>query len=90
LHNFWFHNEKDVPKEVKILRDADRLDALGYIGIVRAISYAVSSKKDVIKTIEEQLVLEKQFETQKGKELAKEKLMVMRSFIENLKKDLEA
>lgn len=88
LHNFWFHEEKNVSIEIKILRDADRLDSLGYIGIIRAIYYCILSKKDPIKGIENQLILEKQFETKKGEELSKKKIKVIKHFIYNLKKEL--
>jgi len=87
LHNFWFHNEKNVFIEVRILRDADRLDALGYTGIIRAISYASNVSKDGLKILEDQLVLEEQFETEKGKKLSKIKIDVMKKFIEELKRD---
>lgn len=84
LHNFWLYNEKESPIEVKILRDADRLDAIGYTGIVRAISYAANAKKDFIKVLKDQLTLEDKFETKKGEELSKEKIVIIKDFINNL------
>jgi uncharacterized protein len=86
-HNYWYHKQRDVPIETKILRDADRLDAIGYTGIFRAISYAINAKIDVVGSLKFQLRLEKEFETKKGKELAKPRLAVLKTFIKNLEKE---
>ncbi|MCK5321119.1 HD domain-containing protein [Candidatus Pacearchaeota archaeon] len=88
IHNFFLHNEKDVPVEVKILRDADRLDALGYMGILRATSYASNAKRNPVEVLKDQLTYENKFETEKGKELSKAKVSVIREFINNLIQEL--
>ena len=35
-HDVWMNYKEDVQMEVKVLRDADRLEYLGYTGIIRA------------------------------------------------------
>lgn len=70
LHNWFFHFEKNVPKEVKILRDADRLDALGNHAIERAELFY--GKDELLKGLQRNIdATENNFETSKGKELSR-------------------
>lgn len=68
LHNWFLHFEVDVPIEIKILRDADRLDALGENAIERALLF--HGKEKLIEGLKHIIsVTEQQFETKTGKEL---------------------
>lgn len=87
LHNPFVHPRGKFLLETNILRDADRLDALGHTGIMRGIAYAVSAKKDVIRVLEEQM--DYRFQTKKGKELAVARQKIIKEFVKNLKKDLK-
>ena len=88
VHNtFRFPTKKSFSIETHTLRDADRLDALGYVGIMRGVAYATSAEKDMIKVLEEQL--DYKFVTKKGRELAKPRQKVLKEFIGNVKKDLQ-
>ena len=84
-HDVWVNFETDVEMEVKVLRDADRLDYLGHTGIVRAAAYASHANKNIIKLMERLVRLENEFETEKGKELSKPRVKVVREFLEGLR-----
>ncbi|MFW6014433.1 MAG: HD domain-containing protein [Nanoarchaeota archaeon] len=86
-HNIWVDYKKDVEIETKILRDADRLDYLGYTGIVRGVSYAAFAKKNALKVLQHNLKLEDEFETDKGKELSKPRAKVLKDFITSLEQE---
>jgi len=88
-----FRNGK-VPRtlEGKVLQDADRLDAIGAIGIYRAISYSCvhgRSIDDTIKHFEEKILkLKDTLHTESAKKLAKEKHKLVKMFVDALKKEL--
>lgn len=83
-HNIWVKNEADDPIEVKILRDAERLESLGHTGIVKAIVYAAFTKKSYVETLKNSLKLKSEFETYKGKELSKPRVRVLSDFVKKL------
>lgn len=83
-HTIWLKSDPNVPIEVKILRDADRLDHLGYTGIVRAIAYAAAANKRYIDTIYNWLQLDGTFETDQGRKLSKARIKSMRRFVKKL------
>jgi len=87
LHNYWFHKSKNDPIETKILRDADRLEIIGYVGIVREILYCANSQKPVTEGLKELLKLNDEFETKTGKKLAASRLKIVKNFIINLEKE---
>ena len=90
--------------EGKILQDADKLDALGAIGIARVLCYKPnqtlynfnSDKKDfenqsgfaLYHFYEKILKLDKLLYTQKAKEIAKERIAFTRVFLEKLKEEI--
>ena len=86
-HDVWMNYKEDVSAEVKVLRDADRLDYLGHTGIIKAASYAAHANKNIIKLLERIVELENEFETKKGKELAKPRVKVTKSFLDGLRKE---
>lgn len=86
-HNIWVDYSTDVEVETKILRDADRLDYLGHTGVVRGVAYAAFAKKNALKVLQHNLKLEKEFETNKGKELAKPRAKVLKDFIDGLEQE---
>ncbi|MFP4119317.1 MAG: HD domain-containing protein [Candidatus Woesearchaeota archaeon] len=86
-HDVWANYKEDVPVEVKVLRDADRLDYLGYTGIVKAVSYAAHANKNIIKLLERIIELENEFETKKGKELSKPRLKITKEFLDGLREE---
>lgn len=83
-HDIWVNFKVDVPIETKILRDADRLDYLGYTGIVRVIAFASQAKKNYIHSLQNVEKLENDFETAKGKELSKSRMQVVKDFLKEL------
>jgi len=84
-------NPKYDVKKIKlyIVQDADRINSLGSIGIMRYISYNVKNKKeptfnDIIKTIETRTNKIKLFiRTKAGKEIAKSHIKLVNDFITN-------
>ena len=92
-------NPKTHP-ELSVVQDADRLDAMGAIGIARAFSYGgykqrplyTANFKEASSTIghfyEKLLTLYKLMNTEPAKELAKERHDFMVSFLEQFQKDI--
>ena len=92
---------EDLSIEAKILCDADRLDALGSVGIVRQIRYCISqgiptfrSKKDkrsqsVYGRVKYLITLAKDMILPEAQVMAKERLPVMRKFIKQLEKEFQ-
>jgi uncharacterized protein len=87
VHNYWFHNEKNVSIEAKILRDADKLDAIGYNGIIRMILYCINANKSIKQELKDLSKIESKFETKKGKQLAKKRIKIIKDFSANLEKE---
>ncbi|TDT69778.1 uncharacterized protein EV215_1317 [Hypnocyclicus thermotrophus] len=79
--------------EGKIVQDADRLDALGAIGIARAFIYGGSIKSDlneVIKHFYDKLFLLKdRMNTKTAKEIAKTREKFMYEFIKRLDREIK-
>ncbi|MGM5485149.1 MAG: HD domain-containing protein [Nanobdellota archaeon] len=87
-HDIWSAHDEDVtPMEVKVLRDADRLDHLGYTGIIRGVAYSAHAEKNIMKLLQRLENLGKEFETKKGKELAKPRVKVVSDFLYGLEQE---
>ncbi len=88
-----FRNGK-IPRtlEGKVLQDADRLDAIGAIGIYRVIFYSCEhgrSINDTIKHFEEKILrLKNTLHTKTAKKLAKKRHELVKMFVDSLKEEL--
>lgn len=75
-------------KKLDCVRDADRIDSLGSIGITRYFIYGIkktnSNIKEIINNIEARTnILIKHINTNLGKEIAEKKIKIIRNFIED-------
>lgn len=79
--------------EAKIISDADKIDALGAVGIVRAIMFGEKNRRNFNFTInhffEKLFKLEKHMHLEESKKLAKKRIKYMYDFINQLKKELD-
>lgn len=92
-------NPKKLPIEAKILRDADNLDALGSIGIIRYVEFANSrgypyfkSKKalfgdSVYSGVKALLTWPDKMLTKEGRKIAKKRCKIMRDFLNQFEKE---
>ena len=80
-------------KESKILSDADKLDALGAIGIARVFMESALRKRGIREAkkhfYEKILKLPNLMETETGKQLAWERLTITKIFLEELEKEVK-
>jgi len=74
--------------ETKIIQEAGSLDSLGYIGVIRAVSYATKVKKDPVQIIKNQLGRLDNFNTKYGKEVAGARVKVMEDFLKGIEGEL--
>jgi len=91
---------EELQIESKILRDADNIDALGAIGIIRSVSFCVSKDRPYFRKKEDgfddSLYGHLNFLvgwgdsmlTKKGKELGKQRAEVIKQFIQNMDEEL--
>jgi len=87
-------NEIYDEKEIKsyIVRDADRINSLGSIGIMRYISYNMNNNKnpsfkEIITNMKKRtLKIKKYIRTTTGKKIAKEHIILIDKFIKNYDK----
>ncbi len=79
--------------EAKILSDADKLDALGSIGLVRVLMYSGELGRDLSEVIEhikaKLLRLPETMYTSEGKAEAEKRVKIIREFLENLFQELD-
>ena len=73
--------------EGKIVQDADRLDALGAIGIARTFAYGGKNNRPIASSVdhfhEKLLLLKDEMNTRKGKALAEKRHEFMMKFLQN-------
>lgn len=78
--------------EGKILSDADKLDALGAIGVFRAIAHAVENEGGVERFLshadEKLLKLKDLMYTDHGRKLARKRHTVLKNFVDELRVEL--
>lgn len=79
--------------EGKIVQDADRLDAIGAIGIARTFAYSGAHGKPLIASVnhfhDKLLLLKESMNTNKAKEIAESRHMFLESFLNELNKEIE-
>ncbi len=91
-HSF---SSKVKPKtlEAKVLSDADKLDAMGAIGIARTFMFSCEKGRDIRDTLrhfeEKLLKLKDLIYTETAKRIAEERYKFMLEFYERLKRELE-
>ena len=91
-----FSKNKDKPPaniEEMIVRDADRLDAIGAIGIARTFAYGGKTGRTIEDSIshfhDKLLLLKDMMHTNKAKEIAEERHRYMLGFLDELEKDIK-
>ncbi|EAF1498119.1 HD domain-containing protein [Listeria monocytogenes] len=86
--------------EEKIVQDADRLDAIGAIGIARTFTYGGSHNREIANQnhpenttlqhfYDKLLLIQEQLKTTTAQEIAVEKQKIMQDFIHALEKELK-
>lgn len=90
-HSF-SNNVPPTTLEARILSDADKLDALGAIGLYRTIGYTVKHQgtiKDVIKHLENKLLrLQNRMNLSLSKQIARERHHILKEFYIKIKKEI--
>lgn len=88
-------NKNESPKtlEGKIVQDADRLDAMGAIGIARTFAFGGKNGRELNSSVnhfyEKLLLLKDKMNTKTGKEIAKERHNFLKLYLDELNKELE-
>lgn len=84
---------KSTPIEIRIVQDADRLDAMGAVGIARTFAYGGAKGRPLGESIahfeEKLLLLYDLLSTPEAKELAKPRLALLQEFYRQYKEETE-
>ncbi len=89
-----FSKNKEHPKTIEgqIVQDADRLDAIGAIGIARTFTYGGGCRRSINDTIqhfnEKLLRIKDEMNTMEGKRLAESRHDFMERFLSELEKEM--
>jgi len=89
------HNtgENQKTKEARIIWDADKLQAIGFEGILRIYSWFLHKKLEpkeaYDKTIQEQKIYVKRFRTKTGKKMAKKRFKFFKKIIKEYSKEIK-
>lgn len=87
-----------IPLEARIVQDADRLDALGAVGVARTFAYSGAKKRPFYGPDEHSAVahfgeklchLSESLTTERGKELARQRQAYLNGFLEQFVAELE-
>jgi uncharacterized protein len=87
-------NRGSSPKTIegKIVQDADRLDALGAIGIARAFAYGGAHGRSIMDSIkhfdDKLLLLKNEMNTEKGKRIAEIRHDYIKSFLTEIRREI--
>lgn len=91
VHRYKSEKEPEILEAV-ILKESDMLDAMGAIGIYRAISHSCEAKRsleDTIRHVEEKILkLKDKMRTKSAIKIAKKRHEFVRLFLENLRSEL--
>lgn len=83
----------DIPLEIRIVQDADRIDAMGAVGIARTFAYGGAKGRtleDSLEHFDEKLLkLYDLLSTPEAKELAKPRYAFLKSFYQQFQKETE-
>ena len=89
FHEYFVPKEKRDTTEAKILSDVDRIDALGYVGILRHIIFYYAKGKSIDEILQ---MIKKRWnsvELKESKEVGRKEYEIIKGFFENLKKEME-
>ena len=92
---YFSQNQGKVPAtlEGRIVQDADRLDAIGAVGIARTFAYGGEHGRSLEESVkhfhEKLLLLRDEMNTQTGREMAEKRHAFMESFLEEFRKETE-
>ena len=81
-------NDSNLEKQLNCIRDADRIESLGALGISRYFTYGIINKKSnidgIIKNIEHRTaILLNHIKTDMGKKISAKKYIIIKSFIDD-------
>ncbi len=91
-HRFRSDKKPETP-EAKILSDADKLDAMGAVGIARTFMRAAEHNGDISDAVfhfhDKLLKLHDQMYTKTGREMAEKRHVFLETFLKNLEQEMD-